>query len=215
MLAIMLHLLFSIYSWKYLTAAMNWKQVRLYGEPLGKAARVRQDKDAGKEGSFGNFKHLWPYVSCSFWDWIVSNRLEKSLTDVKQLVITPMQCIYHMLFLRVNFRILRNLDTVFGRLPCFWIYTCSVYNYPVDAQVQHLKSYWICAERCDATCTMVDSLLLCTRLSAHVHPSDTGTCCICVGWLNRWGIQDLLYFRCITCVFYNFFLKFLSLKLHT
>lgn len=52
---------------------------------------------------------------------VVSNRLEKSLRAVEQLAI-HMQCIYRMLFLGVNFRILENLDAVFGRLPCFWMY---------------------------------------------------------------------------------------------
>ena len=116
---------------------------------------------------------------------VVSNRLEKSLRGVEHLVITPMQCIYCTLFLRVSFRILENLDTVFGRLPCFWVYTLSVYNYSKDGQVQHLRvTEFVQNDVMPLGQWLTPCFYVQVTLHIYIHLTQE-TCCVCIGWLNR------------------------------
>lgn len=110
-------------------------------------------------------------------------------------------------FSRVSFRILEDLGTVFGRLPCFCICTLSVYNHSKDAQVQRLTVTEFVQNDVMPLAQWLTPCF-CAQVTLHMYIHLTQeTCCICIGWLNRWSIQDLLYFY-----MYNFYLLQFLLK---
>lgn len=90
-----------------------------------------------------------------------------------QLVITPVQCIYHLLFFRVIVRISENLDTVYlAGFHAFGNTNLPMHNYSKDAQVHH---FWDSEFVQNDVTQPAQCLITCfyAQVTTYVHPADT------------------------------------------
>lgn len=168
--------------------------MRLYGEPLGKAAQTHQDKDTGKEGSSGNFKqHLWSHVSCFFQDW---GRFEQAGEEPEQRGVICNYC----RAMHIPCVISQGQRQDSGEPGhCLWQGSMLLGMY-IDICTVSLRMH---KSRVPDLVRTSPLLNLCRMMGCHLPSAELPFLCVrlaqeacytCTGWLSRWSVQDLLWF---------------------